>query len=260
MPEKRFSFLNNLSDEDRILLSNIVERAVASREKRQDKYSFFLDERQQILCKSVLDSEKLDNYIFWGGYDDAQRKMIGLFPDKKSERTEGFPIKSICFTYRSDKKLCHRDFLGSLMSLQIERKCIGDIIIGECKANVLVSESVADRALYEIDKIGRIGVKAEFGFDSSLSAEPELCEITTTVSSLRADCIVSAAVRTSRDKAAQMIKERGIVIDHFPFYKTDVQLKEGQTFSVRGCGKFILKSIDGVSKKDRLRITLCKYI
>ena len=260
MPQERFSYLGNISDEDIILLKNVVSWAKAAWEKNYTKYSFFLDERQQKLCEVVLRSEKLDNYSFWGGYDSADRKVIGFFPQGKVLQEDVYPIKPICFTYRTADKLSHRDFLGSLMSMRIERDCVGDIIVGEGKTNVLVYETVAQRVLYEVKKIGRVGVEASIGFDSSISCECKLSEISGTVSSLRADCVFSLATRLSRDKAALCIKTHGICIDHLISYKPDEKILQGQSFSVKGYGKYIFKSINGVSKKDRIHITLCKFI
>ncbi len=260
MPRERFSYLGNISDEDKILLKNILSWAKISSEKHYTKYSFFLDDRQQKLCEKALRSENYDNFCFWGGYPSADRKVIGFYPHGKEPGEDDFPVKPIHFTYRNADKLSHRDFLGSLMAIRIERDCVGDIIVGEGRANILVYESVASQILYEIKKIGRVGVEASLGLDSSVSCEKKFSEISGTVSSLRADCIFSLASRLSRDKAALCIKTNGICIDHLVSHKPDEKMDQGQSFSVKGYGKFILKSINGISKKDRIHITLCKFI
>jgi RNA-binding protein YlmH len=260
MTEKKFSFLNNITDDDRLLLCHVVEMARNAQEKYVNRFTFFLDERQQELCKQVLASEKLDNYTLWGGYESAERKIIGFFSPNEEYDYDLFPVKSVCFTYRKTDKLSHRDFLGVLMSLQIERYCVGDIIVGEGCTNVLVTDKISDRIIYEISKIGRVGVKAQYGFDKSVVSSVQLSEIDGTVASLRADCIVSFALHISREKASALIRQHGISVNHMINYKADMLLKGSDIFSVKGCGKFILKSINGVSKKERIRITLCKFI
>lgn len=260
MTEKRFSFLNNISDEESILLSNVLSWAEVANEKHFSKFSFFLDERQQELCKRALASQKLDNYKFWGGFDEATRKVIGLFPNDEKLDADDYPVKSLRFTFRKEDKLTHRNFLGTLMSLQIERKCVGDILVGEGSANVIVVDSVADRVLDEIFKVGGVGVKCAIGFDKSIKAEFKTETINGTVASLRADCLFSLAARLSREKAASLIKMRGISIEHMLTYRPDTRIEQGQSFSVKGFGKFILRSVYGVSKKDRIRVELCKFI
>lgn len=260
MTEKKFSFLNNITDDDRLLLCHVVEMAQNAQEKYVNRFTFFLDDRQQELCKQAFASEKLDNYVLWGGYESAERKMIGFFPQNETADNNAFPVRSVCFTYRKTDKLSHRDFLGALMSLQIERYCVGDIIVGEGSTNVLVTDKVSDRVVYEINKIGRVGVKAQYGFDSSVVPSVQMSEMIGTVASLRADCVISFALRISREKAAALIRQLGISVNHMISYKADMLLKEADVFSVKGCGKFMLKSINGVSKKERIRITLCKFI
>ena len=260
MTEKKFSFLNNITDDDRVLLSRVIDMAQNAREKYSERFTLFLDDRQQELCRQVLASEKLDNYRFWGGYDLAERKMIGFFSTIEGSIDERFPIRSVCFSYRRADKLSHRDFLGALMSIQIKRECVGDIIVGEGCTNVLLSDKISDRVICEIDKIGRVGGKAEDGFDESIKPVIGFEEISGTVSSLRADCLLSFALHISREKAAAMIKQLGISINHLICYKADFVLKEEDVFSVKGHGKFILRSINGVSKKEKIRITLCKFI
>ena len=260
MTEKKFSFLNNITDDDRVLLSHVIDMAAYAREKYAERFTLFLDERQQELSKQVLASEKLDNYCFWGGYDLAERKMIGFFHDAESADKDRFPVRSVCFSYRKADKHSHRDFLGALMSVQIKRECVGDIIVGEGSTNVLLSDKISDRVICEINKIGSVGVKAEYGFDESIKPQIRFEELVGTVASLRADCLLGFALRVSREKAGTMIKQLGISINHMISYKTDSVLKEADVFSVKGHGKYILRSINGVSKKDRIRITLCKFI
>lgn len=260
MSEKKFSFLNNITDDDRVLLSHVIDMAQNAQEKYVNRFSFFLDDRQQEICKQVLASEKLDNYSLWGGYDAAERKVIGFFPSEELAQNNEFPVRSVCFTYRKADNLSHRDFLGALMSLQIDRSCVGDIIVGQGCTNILITDKVADRVIYEINKVGRVGVKAAFGFDESVVPKVQMSETVGTVASLRADCIVSFALRISREKAAVLIRQCGISINHMISYKADSLMKESDVFSLKGHGKYLLKSINGVSKKERIRITLCKFI
>ena len=108
--------------------------------------------------------------------------------------------------------------------------------------------------------VGRAGVKLREGYDGSIHIEQKTQEISGTVASMRADCILSLAARISREKSAQLIKNVGIEIDHMPKNSPKILLEEGCTFSVRGYGKFKLLSVDGTTKKDRIHITLNKFV
>ena len=260
MPKNSFSFLENISQQDKLLFVNTLSWAENARDKYVTRFTYFLDERQQKLCKQVLASEKLDNYCFRGGYEGAQRQVMCLLSPCDSAETIEFPIKCVNFSYRKADELSHRDFLGALMSLKIQRYCVGDIVVGQGSTNVFVLDSVAQLVADEVTKIGRVGVRAELFCDDSITVQVRTQEINGTVASLRADSILSLALHISREKASALIKNKGISIDHITTFKTDSLISEHQTFSVMGCGKFVLESINGVSKKDRIHVTLCKFI
>ena len=260
MNEKNFSFLKGITDDDRIMLSRLLDWTYMAEEKYVTKYSFFMDERQWALCEQVLASNKFENYLLWGGFDNAVRRVIGIFPPYSDMDKKDFPIVPLTFEYRKEDKLSHRDFLGSLMGLKISRECVGDILVGEGRSVAFVRDTVADEVLANVRKIGRVGVKVSVGFDESAVAEVKFQELSGTVASLRVDSVLSLALRISREKANVLIKSTGVEINHVLCNMPKTLVQEGDKFSVRGFGKFILLSVNGATKKDRLHITVGKYI
>lgn len=260
MKEFNRSFLKNLSKQDQILVDKIIDWIYIANEKYLEKFSFFLDCRQSKIAQQVLDSLKFENYNFFGGYNGAYRLVLGIFPPYDDINNDTFPISAVTFTYRDCDVISHRDILGSLMSLQISRDSIGDIIVGKGKAIVFVIDKILPLILENVRKIGRIGVNTESGFDlTKIAAEQKYTEINGTVASLRADCIVSLAANISRDKASCMIKSNGVIIDYEEVFSPSALMCEGVVFSIRGCGKFLLSSVNGLSRKNRLHITIKKY-
>ena len=260
MKEFNSSFLKNLSKQDHLLVDKIVDWTNIASDKYTKKFSFFLDCRQSKIAKQVLDSLKFDNYKFFGGYDDAQRLVLGVFPPYCEAVINDFPVKGITFTYRKCDILTHRDVLGSLMSLKVTRECIGDIIINEGKTIVFVVDKILPLILENVHKIGKIGVKTEIGFDlSDVALEQKFSDICGTVASLRADSVVALAINKSREKASSIIKTNGVVIDYEEVFSPSYEMCEGICFSIRGYGKFLLSSVDGLSRKNRLHITIKKY-
>lgn len=260
MNRRNFSFLNNITDEDRTLLSRVLDWAETAEEKYVTRCSFFMDERQCGQCEQVLRSVKYENYMLWGGYENAEREMLCVYPPYSEDIKENFPIVPVTFVYRKEDRLSHRDFLGSLMALQIKRECVGDILVGEGSTAVFLKDTVAQDVLSSLHKIGRVGVKTETGFDINSAPKTEFREISGTVASLRADSVISLALRISREKASTLIIGGSAEINHLKTESPKKIMETGDKFSVRGYGKFLLRSIDGTSKKDRLHITVCKYI
>ena len=260
MKLRNFSFLNNTSDDDKRLLSTFLDWTEMADEKYITKYSAFLDERQCLLCEKVMASVKYENYLLWGGYENAERKMLCVYPQYGDENIiESFPMQAVTFRFRPEDKLSHRDFLGSLMALGISRGCVGDILVNSGSASVFVKDTVV-RDVLGITKIGRVGVKTEEGFDAQSVKEPEFREITGTVASLRLDSVLSLALRISREKASALIKGGTVEVSHEKTDQPSRTVEPGDKISAKGHGKFLLRSVDGVSHKDRIHITICKYI
>ncbi len=246
------------ADDDKILISHIQDMVKLCEKTHKARFSAFLDERRIIIAENTIRSLRWDNYSFFGGYDGASRKVLGIFPEY-SDGEEKFPITALTFTFRKADKLSHRDLLGAFMSRQIKRDMLGDIIVSEGKASVFVYDTVKPVLLYEIDKIGRTGVKVAEDASPDISAEQSFIEKDLTVSSMRLDCIVSAAAGISRSKAASLIKGGYVSVMYVTADIPSLTLSEGDIFSVRGTGKFLLYSVNGATKKDRLHITLKKY-
>lgn len=105
-----------------------------------------------------------------------------------------------------------------------------------------------------------MGVTVQQNDIKPIQTELKFEEITGTVSSLRLDCILSLGLHVSREKSKSIIISKGVMLNHAATYNVDTVLNTGDVFSVKGFGKYIFKSVNGVSKKNRFHITLNKYI
>lgn len=255
----RHSFIAPI-EEEKIFIARITDMIKIAQNRNTAKFSSFLNEREAILATNCLNREMCREFMFYGGYDDATRNMLGIFPDYITEYQSSFPIQAITFTYKKEYNLSHRDFLGALMSLQIKRDVIGDILVGEGRTVVFVNDSIAPLILEEISKIGRIGVNVEHGINCDLPVNHRYEEIDGTVSSLRLDSVVSIATRLSRDKASSLVKSSGVNLNYIDCYDCSKSLIEGDVFSIKGYGKYRLSEIGGNTKKGRVHISIKKYI
>lgn len=248
------------SGEDKILLRNIEDKIELSEKHFSPKFTFFLDERQCALVDVVLKNSGYDNYILYGGFDSAKRKVLAVAPPYSYADFPEFPIKPITFEYRTIDVVTHRDILGSLMALNIERRTVGDILVSEGKSAVFLYDSVVPVVLENIRKIGRVGVGISEGFDEKLVPVQLFKEISGTVASLRLDCVVSLALGISRGNSSALIKKTGVTVNHKSEFSSDFVLNVNDCFSVKGYGKFLFSAINGVSKKERIHITIKKYL
>lgn len=147
MARAKYQFLPDLSEDDIRLLDRVSDWIMAADEKYITKFSAFLDERQCLLCEKLMASVKYENYRLWGGYENAARRMLCVYPEYGDAENEDFPITSITLLYRKEDKITHRDILGSLMGLRIKRDSVGDILVGEGKSAVFLRSSVAGEVI-----------------------------------------------------------------------------------------------------------------
>ena len=253
------SFLGTLSDEDKLLAGRVIDSINICREKYVNRFTFFLNEHEQNLCRKILASECFDDHIFFGGYDGAQRCILGMFAPYSNPDPDLFPLKAVAFAYRKNDVLTHRDFLGCLMSQGIGRNTVGDIIVSEGKAVVFIYDTVADSALL-LEKIGRTGVKVSEEIGRIVIPEQKYSVVEGTVASLRLDSVLSVALRLSREKSAALIRSGNVQVNYEPTELTDLKLSQGDIFSAKGFGKYLLAEIGQVTKKDRIHIKVNKYI
>lgn len=253
------AYIRQLSEEDRLLAARIADLAESGRKTSCVRFSFFLDERQCKIAQDILHSFQVTDYMFFGGFEGAKRKVLAVFPDAYTPGPEDFPITPLEFKYRNSDALTHRDFLGAILAQQIKREFLGDILVNEGETIVFAMDSVAEMLLNEITKIGSAGVKVRISEKKDFSIQENFQEITGTVASLRVDCVVSLATKLSREKAAVFIKSAGADINYKKSFLASTLMEEGDVFSLRGYGKYRLTEIGGLSKKGKIFVRIHKY-
>ncbi len=215
-----------------------------------------------------------DRICFFGGYFDAQRKQIFLLPEYIADCAQGEAvfdmideeldgaIISLKICGSGFRRLTHRDYLGSILALGIEREKLGDIcVLDEHSAIAFCSAEVADFLLFELDSIGNDKVKVEkIPLDKSMSSTQKFQAFTDTVASERLDCVVASLCNLSREKAQNLIKGGFVDHNYEVAAKVDVKTEAGDIVSARGYGKFIIRDLSQATKKGRLRLFADKYI
>ncbi len=241
----------------------------------------FLDMHQRKIASDYCKSRKLPvQYIFYGGYEDAERCMPVFLPDyievpkaEKSTDDRRVPeevadlVRIIRVTVpKGGRALTHRDYLGSLLALGLDREVTGDILVRQPDektgggADIIVETGVAQFIEMNYDKAGRTNLTVQILPIGELDTGVQnIVQKHDTVASLRLDNIVSSAFALSRAKAAEAIR-RGIVsVNSMECLKVDQDIDEGDKIVLRGRGKAVLAEIGGRSRKDRIVVTFSIY-
>lgn len=196
------------------------------------------------------------------GMKDSERQMVAFLPDALSYEYD-YPISIMKITPLNKKfaeKLSHRDVLGSIMNLGIERCKMGDILMEENAAILFVQENLADYLAEELTRIRHTSVMAVTIEAQELNYTPELEEIKGTVASVRLDSLLSIAFSFSRSKLTAYIEGGRVYVNGKLITTNSYNLCEGDIVSVRGLGRFRYDGLGAQTKKGRYYVTIQKYI
>lgn len=216
----------------------------------------FMDPYQRKLARSILNRFPDINYEELGGIYEAERKVIIVYPDYLHHNTDYNPISSLMIEgYNS--KFSHRNFLGAILNLGINRSKIGDILIHEGYTQIVVKKEIASFVLINLDKVSNERVKIKEDSLHNLKAgKTDYIYKETTISSLRLDVLISSAWNLSRKDGQKIIESGKVKVNWESIDKTSNNVKDGDIISAKGYGRFVLNSVKGISKKGRIKIGL----
>ena len=211
-------------------------------------------------------------YLF-GGYPDAARACLFFLPeyltlaleslsdaDCAAEETLGEDLTDAVSAVRIKgsgyRVLSHRDYLGSVLALGIERDAFGDIALqGDCEAVLFCSSKMAAFLCENLTHVASDTVKCErYRVDDRFTDGRRYRAISDTVASPRLDCVVASLTNLSREAAKEAVQSGRVEVDFEVEERVDLLLTPPTTLSIRGYGRFILRSFDGETRKGRLRM------
>lgn len=249
---------------DKMLLAGIEDKFNQCCQQYRMTHSGFLDMHQrslaEILCRDLKPHTQDVNCVFYGGYSDAERTVVAFLPDYAA--VEDIPLCVIrAKAPAAGRKLTHRDYLGSLLGLGLKREMVGDILVNDSGADIIIMEDIKDFILMNYSQAGRTGLQVEaVPLESLKIPEAKTSIVKDTVASLRLDNVISSAFSLSRAKAAEAIRSGIVFVNNMQSEKVDMQVKEGDKLVLRGKGKAYLQEVGGQTRKDRTFIIIEKYL
>ncbi|MBQ8380359.1 MAG: hypothetical protein IJY18_00550 [Clostridia bacterium] len=204
-------------------------------------------------------------YTEFGGAPGTERVMIRFGDEDELMYSEPFPIKILKISPKSEKyaeELSHRDYLGSILGLGIERSVIGDIAIRGKEAFVFVKDEIAEYIIGSLEKIRRTDVRVLEVSESELP-EGELFRtepLRIQLMGERVDAAIAKVFRLSRDEAERLIASARVYVSGALATQGSMTPKAGDVISVRGHGRFIYLGASGLSKKGKLNVDVLLYV
>lgn len=245
------------SDEEKVLFSRIYDLYQRCMVKDIYTYSSFLTPAE--IARLDLAFKDEENIEFFGGYKDAERKIMSFSPFYNYGEKD-YPITAVKIYTKDKKVFSHRDYLGSVLSLGIKREKIGDIIICETYAVCFCQSDIAEFLLYNLKKIAHSNIIVEILEENCYNFIKQFKEVNVTVASLRLDAVVSAFTKKSRAISAELIKKGIVNVNYLPVLNVSHIVKDGDILSAKGFGKAQIITDNTLTKKGRINITVKYYI
>jgi RNA-binding protein YlmH len=250
---------------DELITARIEDKIAQCRDGYYVTSTGLLDTHEQALAIAASRHAAGVRTFMYGGYDEAERRMLVCVPRDipmdDEEAVEGLLRVLRVKLPTISRELSHRDYLGSLLGLGIDRRLTGDILVRPDGADIFIVPGIEEFLLKELHRIGPVEVKTEaVPVEELIVPEARVEFIKDSLSSVRLDSVVSSAFRISRGKAAEAVRKGLVSVDHAECIKPDAAVHEGASIVLKGKGKAVLEETGGESRKGRIRIVIKRYI
>ena len=250
-----------MTREESMLARRLIDLSGQSDRKGIVTYSDFLNLNEQNIFHTVR-SELYGRFELYGGYDHAERQMIAFLPDALV-RPKEYPIVCLHIEPRNRKfaeALTHRDVLGSLMHLGIERSKLGDILIKEHEIFVFCHNTIRELIMTELVRIRHTDVRISEFHGDALTIQPKRELINGIITSNRLDALIAQMCRLSRSQSGDLIKKGLVFVNGKETVSISYSCKPEDIISVRGYGRFRFLQAYGETKKGRIKVEYEKYV
>ncbi|MCF0122756.1 MAG: RNA-binding protein [Ruminiclostridium sp.] len=251
--------------DQRLLLARVLDQQQRAEQRGVPTHTGFLSPAEQAQSADILMAAAPRQGILFGGYPEAERKLWAFLPDWMEEETwqmgEDCPVCALEVKVPREADLSHRDYLGSLMGLGLTREKLGDILLTEGGAQILVLREALPILLSQWEKAGRYPVRLrELPLEGLTPAPGEVKQVRATVATQRLDAVLAAGFSIPRSRAAELIRAGRVMVNHRPCEKGDKALGAGDVLTCRGLGKCVLTQVGGTSRHGRTIVELERYI
>ncbi|MCD8338123.1 MAG: YlmH/Sll1252 family protein [Lachnospiraceae bacterium] len=263
-------------EKDRLLTKRFQDLASLAEHRGCVTFSDFLSlNEQNILHKTIQKFSWIQGETF-GGYEGAERCIAAFVPDQllwnSNENDEActvshsgivFPVHCVHIRPRSARfaeVLSHRDVLGALMNLGIERSKTGDIAVSEKEAYLFCSSSFSGLICQELTQIRHTQVSCELCSMEHFTYTPATETIRGSIASVRLDSVMALGFGASRSSLLSLIENGNVFVNGKLITTNAYSLKEGDIVSVHGMGRIRYIGTGGQTRKGRIYAEVQKYI
>lgn len=242
--------------------ASFIEQVQGWIRQANDEYrpilTHFLNPRERLIAESLVNRELEIHHASFGGIEGAEMQRMLIYPSYHSVEKSDFELQALQIIYPIKfAEIKHHQILGTLANQGIERNVFGDIIGNGDQWQFIVEAKMADYFNMQIDRIGKIKVHlTPINLEQINPLIDEWEEITTTVTSLRLDTIISTCFNTSRSKIKEYVETGHVRVNWREMNKPDYELAIEDVVSIRGYGRLKITQLNGITKREKLKISV----
>lgn len=251
--------------EYKMLIAKLIDKYEECKTKNKITYTDFLHISERSIVEKVLKEEKVFNYVFYGGKEEADRSVLIFYPEKINEDMLLKNYEKIFSIIRiklpNNIEYEHREFLSGIMKLGIKREKFGDIIVTDFGAEIIVFSEISKILAEDLKGLTRFR-KSEIdvvSINELTYVETEFENFNVIVSSLRLDNFVSELANSSRTRASEIISEGKVFLNSINEFKDSKKIEINDIITIRGKGKFIFDGIEKETKSGKFLVNIRKY-
>lgn len=251
-----------MNKEENYLKNRFIELANIAYERNIYTYTDFLNLNEISILNTNKNLLPPVNLELAGGNNYAERKLAIFSPIDVCYEEE-LPISIIRIAPINSQyadKLSHRDFLGAILNLGINRNKIGDIFVKDNIAYVYCIEDITEYIISNLFKIKHTMITVQNYNLTDIDIKPELKQIKGTVANIRLDSLIATAFETSRSSIISYIESGKVFVNGKLITSNGYSVKEKDIISVRGKGRFLYDGQLGVTKKGRNIVSIQLYV
>lgn len=249
-------------EKNEFFLKRIRELANLSYQRDIVTFSDFLNLNEQNMVSSLKQQFPQVVMETFGGYDNAERQMVAFHPDALAFTWE-YPIDCLKIEPKAIKfseNLSHRDYMGALLNLGVDRSVIGDIIVQEKAAWFFCQSKMTEFFLENLCRVRHTNILITKVNDPEEFPHPNLESINGTCASVRLDSLIALAFKASRSSMVSYIESGQVFVNGKLITSNGYDPKEGDIVSVRGKGRFIFDGVSHQTKKGRCGVRILLYV
>lgn len=270
--------MSNIKLDEKLMIAKLTDKIKICKTNNKIVNTEFLNIYKRELLQKELNKLKEKNYLFFGGFEDSEYKILIIYPEKFKEEFNLYTnncnsqiaenainniIKAIRIKLPKELigKYEHRDYLSAVMKFGLIRERMGDIIVHEDGAYIIVLKENAEYLKNSLKELIRFRKAAIEIIDiNKIELKPiEFKEIKISISSNRLDNFVSEICKISRNQTDELLKNERVYINSKVETKSSKEVKLGDILVIRGRGKFKVGENLGTNKRGKIVVSILKY-